>query len=66
MSLPITYEITFTLLESIDILDFKHKTDLYDGLCEMWSWAQQQPLRDRFIWPNYELDNGIYSFWKTK
>ena len=55
-----------TYQKSIDILDFKHKTDLYDGLCEMWSWAQQQPLRDRFIWPNYELDNGIYSFWKTK
>jgi len=55
-----------TYQKSIDILDFEHKTDLHDGLREMWSWAQQQPLRDRFIWPNYELDKGIYSFWKTK
>jgi UDP-glucose 4-epimerase len=54
-----------TYQKSIDILDFKHKTDLYDGLREMWSWAQQQPLRDRFIWPSYELDKGIYSFWKN-
>jgi len=54
-----------TYQKSIDILDFEHKTDLYDGLREMWSWAQQQPLRDRFIWPSYELDKGIYSFWKN-
>ena len=32
----------------------------------MWDWAQQQPKRDRFIWPTYELDKGIYEFWKNK
>jgi hypothetical protein len=31
----------------------------------MWEWAQQQPMRKRFIWPSYELDKGIYSFWKV-
>jgi UDP-glucose 4-epimerase len=30
----------------------------------MWEWAQQQPKRDRFVWSTYELDKGIYSFWK--
>ena len=30
----------------------------------MWEWAQQQPTRERFDWPSYELDKGIYSFWK--
>ena len=30
----------------------------------MWDWAQLQPMRNRFIWPSYELDKGIYSFWK--
>jgi UDP-glucose 4-epimerase len=30
----------------------------------MWVWASHQPKRDRFVWENYELDNGIYSFWK--
>ena len=30
----------------------------------MWNWAQQQPMRERFVWPKYELDKGIYSFWK--
>ena len=32
----------------------------------MWKWAKEQPKRERFVWPEYELDNGIYSFWKTK
>jgi UDP-glucose 4-epimerase len=30
----------------------------------MWEWAQKQPNRDRFVWDKYELDKGIYSFWK--
>ena len=50
--------------KSFDILGFEHKTDLHDGLKDMWEWAKQQPKRDRFIWPSYELDKGIYSFWK--
>jgi len=53
-----------TYQKSIDILEFEHKTSLKDGLNEMWKWAQQQPTRDRFVWPSYELDKGIYSFWK--
>ena len=55
-----------TYQKSIDILGFYHKTDLTDGLFKMWEWAQQQPKRDRFIWPSYELDNGLYSFFKNK
>lgn len=53
-----------TFQKSIDILGFEHKTTLKEGLTKMWDWAQQQPKRNRFVWENYELDNGIYSFWK--
>ena len=53
-----------TYQKSIDILGFEHKTSLKEGLTDMWEWAQQQPKRDRFVWPSYELDKGIYSFWK--
>jgi UDP-glucose 4-epimerase len=53
-----------TWQKSVDILGFTHKTNLREGLTEMWKWAQQQPMRDRFVWPSYELDKGIYSFWK--
>jgi UDP-glucose 4-epimerase len=50
--------------KSVDILGFKHETTLKEGLTKMWDWAQKQPMRDRFIWSDYELDKGIYSFWK--
>jgi len=50
--------------KSVDILGFKHKTNLDEGLWDMWVWASHQPKRDRFHWDKYELDNGIYSFWK--
>jgi UDP-glucose 4-epimerase len=54
-----------TYQKSIDILGFEHKTDLREGLTKMWEWAQQQPMRERFVWDSYELDKGIYSFWKV-
>ena len=53
-----------TYQKSVNILGFEHKTNLKEGLTNMWEWAQQQPKRDRFVWPTYELDKGIYSFWK--
>ena len=53
-----------TYQKSIDILGFKHETNLKEGLTKMWEWAQQQPKRERFVWENYELEKGIYSFWK--
>ncbi len=55
-----------TFQKSIDILDFNYKTSMKDGLTIMWNWAKKQPMRERFVWPFYELDKGIYSFWKTK
>ena len=53
-----------TYQKSIDILGFEHKTSLKSGLTEMWEWAKKQPMRERFFWGEYELDKGIYSFWK--
>jgi UDP-glucose 4-epimerase len=55
-----------TFQKSIDILGFQYKTSLQDGLTHMWEWAKKQPMRDRFVWPEYELEKGIYSFWKNK
>ena len=55
-----------TYQKSIDILNFEYKTSMKEGLTIMWEWAKQQPSRERFVWPFYELDKGIYSFWKTK
>jgi len=52
--------------KSVRMLDFEHKTSLEDGLTKMWKWAQKQPNRDRFVWKNYEIDKGIYSYWKNE
>lgn len=52
--------------KSIDILDFKYNTTLKTGLSKMWEWAKQQPMRKRFVWPEYELEKGIYSYWKNE
>ena len=50
--------------KSVELLNFEHKIDLREGLTKMWQWAQTQPNRDRFVWPKYELEKGIYEYWK--
>lgn len=50
--------------KSEEILDYKDTIDLETGLRDMWNWAKEQPNRERFVWPKYELDEGIYEFWK--
>jgi UDP-glucose 4-epimerase len=53
-----------TWQKSIDILGFKHNVSLKEGLTKMWEWAQNQPKRDRFVWSEYEVEKGIYNYWK--
>lgn len=53
-----------TWSKSVELLDYKDNIPLYEGLTIMWEWVQKQPKRERFQWENYEVDKGIYSFWK--
>lgn len=53
-----------TFQKSVDIIKFKHNTDLVKGLTDMWNWAKTQPRRSQFIWQTYEVEKGIYKFWK--
>jgi UDP-glucose 4-epimerase len=55
-----------TWKKSVDLLDYSDNTSLEDGLKQMWDWAKEQPMREQFIWSEYELEKGIYSFWKNK
>lgn len=55
-----------TWAKSQKILGYKHTTSLYDGLKKMWDWAKNQPMRERFFWENYEIEKGIYSYWKDE
>ena len=51
--------------KSMDLLGYEDLTSLEAGLADTWQWAKSQPQRDRFVWPEYELDKGIYDFWKN-
>lgn len=53
-----------TYQKSIDILGFEDKTSLKDGLSKMWEWVKMQPEREQYVWKNYEINKGIYSYWK--
>jgi len=50
--------------KSVDLLGFEMNIQLEEGLRRMWKWVQTQPARERIKWREYELDKGIYSFWK--
>lgn len=50
--------------KSYEYLGFQHKTSLREGVARMWEWAKQQPNRERFVWPSYELDVGLYPYWQ--
>ena len=51
--------------KSVELLNFKHEIDLEEGIKKMWLWANNQPNRERFTWPKYELNKGIYEYWKN-
>jgi UDP-glucose 4-epimerase len=53
-----------THYKSETLIDYKEITDLTIGLNEMWNWAKVQPRRTQFVWPKYELEKGLYQFWK--
>ena len=50
--------------KSKHILGYKQTTSLEDGLRKMWEWAKKQPSRRQYKWENYEITEGIYSYWK--
>lgn len=50
--------------KSIILLDYKQNTTLEEGISKMWEWAKQQPMREQYKWDNYEIEKGIYSYWK--
>lgn len=55
-----------TTQKSIDILGYQDTVGLEEGLKRMWAWVNEQTPRKQILWQNYELDTGLYSFWKLK
>ncbi len=52
--------------KSMEILDFTNPTGLQQGLELMWNWAKTLEKKPRFEWGEYEVEKGIYDFWKTR
>lgn len=55
---------TSTSDKSKKILGYKQTTDLRESLTKMWEWVKKQPNRPQYKWKNYEIEKGIYSYWK--
>jgi UDP-glucose 4-epimerase len=52
--------------KSVELLSYEDSYSLYDGLVEMWEWAQKQQEKHQKFWDKYEIEKGIYEFWKKK
>lgn len=52
--------------KSINLLDFKHNTSLEIGIKTMWKWAQQMPNNIERKILKYEIDKGLYPYWKPE
>ena len=52
--------------KSEKLIGYKFKTELEVGLGYMWKWAQKQPNKSRKFWESYEVEKGIYDFWKKE
>jgi UDP-glucose 4-epimerase len=46
-----------------ELLGFEDGTDLRDTMRDMFSWAMEQPNRE-VLTMDYEIEKGLYSFWK--
>lgn len=53
-----------TYQKSIDCLGYQQQTGLKEGLEKMWSWALTLPRRERFVWDTYEIEKGLYAYWR--
>lgn len=51
-------------IKSKEILGYNQTTSLEEGLKSMWEWAKTQPKRTQYKWENYEINKGIYEYWK--
>lgn len=52
--------------KSIKLLNYKDTISLEDGIRKMWDWVRlEHKVKDWYVWDTFELDKGIYSYWKN-
>jgi UDP-glucose 4-epimerase len=52
--------------KSVDMLKFDHRTSLKVGLEKMWQWAKELENKEQFVWDAYEIEKGLYPYWRSK
>jgi len=41
------------------------KVSFEEGVRKMWNWVKlERKVKDWYVWDTFELDKGIYSYWK--
>lgn len=51
--------------KSIRLLGYKDVMNFEDGVRRMWDWVRlEHKVKDWYVWDTFELDKGIYSYWK--
>ena len=51
--------------KSIDLFDYKDVVTFEEGVRKMWSWViNNDKVSEWYEWNNFELDKGIYNYWK--
>lgn len=48
------------------LVGFQDMTNLETMLQQMWAWAKVQPHRKVKEWDTFELEEGVYDFWKKR
>jgi UDP-glucose 4-epimerase len=51
--------------KSVDILGYKETVDIQEAISRMWIWAKAQRPREPMIFPGFEIDRGLYSYWRS-
>jgi UDP-glucose 4-epimerase len=53
-----------TFDKSVELLKYEDETSLAQGLEDMWEWALQQDKRKRKEWKTFEVESGLYDYWR--
>lgn len=50
---------------SIELFGYTDKVSFEEGVQKMWSWVKlERKVKEWYEWDTFELDKGIYSYWK--
>lgn len=50
---------------SIDLFGYTDKVSFEEGIRRMWNWVKlERKVKEWYEWDTFELDKGIYSYWK--